>query len=260
MKTQKFYNALAVLLLIPFVLLEAQESKNQAFYIHEDKVKPSMTQEYEKVSKEFADACKEHGLQDMSWVSASTSTGRYLSISPMEKFGDLDKDYFAPMAEKMGEEAFQDLFKRFNACYDTHGDYVVYLNNELTYMPETATTVPEDETYRKWHFLYVAPSNIQKLKEKMKELKALYAKKGAKQGYRIFHNGFGNMGDYYVAVLSAKDAEDYAKKSKANDVLLGEEGKKLFGQIMEYVLKYEVETGEMHPELAYSPTNDVAKK
>ena len=61
------------------------------------------------------------------------------------------------------------------------------------------------------------------------------------------------MGDYYVAVLSAKDAEDYAKKSKENDVLLGVEGDKLFGDMMKYVMKYEVETGEMLPDAAYSP-------
>ncbi len=254
MKKQKFYIVFALLLVIPFALLSAQERKNQAFYIHEDRVKPSMTQLYKKVSKEFTEACKEHKLQDVSWVSASTSTGRYLSISPMEKFGDLDTNYFAPMIEKMGEEAFRDIFKRFDSCYDTHGDYIVYLNNELTYMPEGATSIPEDQTYRKWHFLYVAPNNIQKLKSKMKEIKKLYEKKGSKEYYRIFHNGFGNMGDYYVAVVAAKDAEDYAKKSKENDALLGEEGKKLFGEMMEYVLKYEVETGRMHPELAYSPS------
>ncbi len=255
MKTQKLKLLIPTLLLTLFVFGQAQETKNQAFYIHEDKVKPSMTQEYEKVSKEFAEACKEHKLQDLSWVSASTSTGRYLSISPMEKFADLDQNYFAPLSEKMGEEAFRDMFKRFDECYDTHGDYIVYLNNELTYMPEGATSIPENETYRKWHFLYVAPNNIQKLKGKMKELKALYTKKGAKEHYRIFHNGFGNMGDYYVAVVAAKDAEDYAKKSKENDDLLGEEGKKLFSEMFDYVLKYEVETGKMHPELAYSPSN-----
>ncbi len=63
------------------------------------------------------------------------------------------------------------------------------------------------------------------------------------------------MGDYYLAVISAVDAEDYAKKSKENEALLGEEGKKLFDEMFSYVLKYETETGEMHPNLAYSPSN-----
>ncbi|WP_373516949.1 hypothetical protein [Pricia sp.] len=254
MRTQKLNILLVALFLIPFALLQAQESKNQAFYVHEDQVKPSMIQEYEKISKEFTETCKKHNLQDVSWQVAATDTGRYLNISPMENFADLDTNYFAPLMEKMGEKAFGDMFKSFDACYDKHGDYIVYLNNELTYMPDGISTITEGEDYRKWHFLYVTPENIQNLKGKLKELKALFEKKGSKEYYRIYHNGFGNMGDYYVAVLSAKDAGDYAKKSKENDALLGEEGKKLFGEMMKYVSKYETETGGMRPELAYSPS------
>ena len=241
----------AMLLLIPYVSI-AQERKNQAFYVHEDQVRPSMIQEYEQISKEFKEACTKHNLQDVSWHVASTATGRYMSISPIENMADLDKNVMAPLAEKMGDEAFSDLFKRFNQCYDKHGDYVVYLNEELTYMPEGISTTTEGQNYRKWHFLHVTPDNIQNLKGKLKELKALFASKGSKEYYRIYHNGFGTMGDYYLAVLSAVDEEDYAKKSKANEVLLGEEGKKLFGEVFEYVYKYEVETGGMHPELGYS--------
>ena len=176
-----------------------------------------------------------------------------MNISPIDNMADLDKNVMAPLAEKMGDEAFKDIFKRFNQCYDKHGDYIVYLNEELTYMPEGISTTTEGQNYRKWHFLHVTPDNIQNLKEKLKELKALFASKGSKEYYRIYHNGFGTMGDYYLAVLSAVDEEDYAKKSKANEILLGEEGKKLFGEVFKYVYQYDVETGGMHPELAYSP-------
>ncbi|MRX66157.1 hypothetical protein [Maribacter luteus] len=242
----------AMLLLLPNLNI-AQESKNQAFYVHEDQVKPSMVQEYEQISKEFKEACTKHDLQDLSWEVASTSSGRYFNISPIKNMAELDKNVMAPLAEKMGEEAFMDMFKRFNKCYDKHGDYIVYLNEELTYMPEGISITTEGQNYRKWHFLHVTPENIQNLKGKLKELKALFTKKGSKEYYRIYHNGFGNMGDYYIAILSAVDEEDYAKKSKANQVLLGEEGKMLFDEIFKYVSKYEVESGGMHPELAYSP-------
>jgi hypothetical protein len=252
LKTSLFITV--VLMLLPNVIL-SQESKNQAFYIHEDQVKPSMTQEYDKISKEFAEACKKHNIQDISWNIAATNTGRYMSISPLKNFAELDNNVLAPLSEKMGKDAFQDLFKRFNACYDKHGDYVVYLNNELTYMPEGASVTTPGENYRIWHRLNVTPENIQNLKGKLKELKALFEKKGSKEYYRIYHNGFGTMGDYYIAVISAKDAGDLARKSSENEILLGEEGKKLFGEMFKYVSKYEVETGEMRPDLAYSPSN-----
>ena len=236
-------------------LAMAQGEKNQAYYIHEDQVKPSMIQKYNEISKDFTDACKKHNLQEVSWQVASTSTGRYFNISPIENMAELDKNVFEPLSEKMGEDAFKALFKRYNECYDKHGDYIIYLNKELTYMPEGLSTTTEGQNYRKWHFLNVTPSNLQNLKAKLIELKALYAKKGSKEYYRIYHNGFGTMGDYYLAVVSAVDEEDYAKKSKANEALLGEEGKKLFGELFGYVLKYETETGEMHPDFAYTPSN-----
>ena len=235
--------------------IHAQQSKNQAFYIHEDQVKPSMIQEYEAVSKDFMEACKTHNLQDVNWNIASTTTNKYLTISPIENMAALDNNVFAPLREKMGDEAFGDIFKRFNKCYDVHRDYIVYLNEELTYMPEGIDINTEGKNYRKWHRLYVAPENIQQLKGKLKELKALFEKKGSKEYYRIYHNGFGAEGDYYVAVVSAKDAEDYARQSKENEALLGEEGKKLLGEMFKYVLRYETDEGQMRPDLAYAPSN-----
>ncbi|GGW40387.1 hypothetical protein [Arenibacter certesii] len=253
MKTLRKTLILALLISqLPFMLL-AQEEKNQAFYIHEDQVKPSMIQEYEMVSKDFMEACKEHNIQDLKWQVASTNTGRYFTISPIENMAELDKNVMAPLAEKMGEEAFMNMFKRFNECYEKHGDYIIYLNKELTYMPDSISTTTEGQNYRKWHFLNVTPSNIQNLKGKLKELKALYTKKGSKEFYRIYHSGFGTMGDYYLAVVSAIDAEDYAKKSKENEMLLGEEGKKIFQELFGYVQEYKTESGGMHPELAYAP-------
>lgn len=175
MRTQKFNFLIVSLLLLPMGLLQAQEKKNQAFYVHEDQVKPSMTQQYEEVSKEFVAVSKKYNLKDMSWVVSATNTGRYINVSPMKNFAELDKNVLAPLSEKMGKEAFSDLFKRYNTCYDVHRDYVVYLNNELTYMPERVSS--EGKNYRAWHFMHVTPSNIQNLKGKLKEIKALYKKR-----------------------------------------------------------------------------------
>ena len=41
MKTLKIKVLFAALVVLPLYLLNAQESKNQAFYVHEDQVKPS---------------------------------------------------------------------------------------------------------------------------------------------------------------------------------------------------------------------------
>ena len=43
-------------------------------------------------------------------------------------------------------------------------------------------------------------------------------------------------------------------KVMKNDALLGEEGKKLFEDMIKYVDKYESKTGGMRPDLSYTAT------
>ncbi|SKB62277.1 hypothetical protein SAMN05660776_2180 [Salegentibacter holothuriorum] len=249
-------NLKIVALVFAIVVLQTNnlfsQNDNQAFWVHEDQVKPSMQKEYEAVTKDFIEACKEHNLQDADWATASINDGTYLSISPINNMADLDKNPMAPLAEKMGEEKFRELFSRFDQCYNVHRNYIVHLIENMSYMPGGLTTNTVGEEYRKWHFFYVTPENVANLREKIKEVKSLYEQKGAKQNFRIYRNGFGSSGDYYLAVISAKDALSYAKTSEETDKLLGEEGEKLFDEMMDYVYKYESKTGRMRPDLGYT--------
>jgi len=211
-----------------------------------------MLKEYEAVTKDFIKACKEHNLKDADWTTARIDGGTYLTIAPINSMADFDKNPMAPLAEKMGEENFRAIFSRFDKCYDTHRNYMVHLINDMSYMPNGLTTNTEGEDYRKWHFFHVTPQNVANLRNKMKEIQSLYETKGAKQYFRIYRNGFGSTGDYYLVVISAKDAQSYAKTSEETDKLLGEEGEKLFNDLMQYVHKYESKTGRMRPDLAYT--------
>ncbi|WP_339651202.1 hypothetical protein [uncultured Salegentibacter sp.] len=252
METVKFIALfVAIVLLNTNELLAQNGSTTQAFWIHEDQVKPAMLKEYEAVTKDFIKACKEHNLKDADWTTARIDGGTYLTIAPINSMADFDKNPMAPLAEKMGEENFRAIFSRFDKCYDTHRNYMVHLINDMSYMPNGLTTNTEGEDYRKWHFFHVTPQNVANLRNKMKEIQSLYETKGAKQYFRIYRNGFGSTGDYYLVVISAKDAQSYAKTSEETDKLLGEEGEKLFDDLMQYVHKYESKTGSMRPDLAY---------
>jgi len=137
-------------------------------------------------------------------------------------------------------------------CYDTELDYILRLDNELTYMPEGFNQTPEGENYRNNHMLYVSPGNRDVVREKMKAVKDFFAKKGSKMHYRVYSSGFGAKGEYYMVAVAAKDDIDLAQKGKANDELFGDEGKKVFGELWSNLLKYEEVTGWIRPDLAYS--------
>lgn len=242
----------ALLVLLPNGLFAQNANANQAFWVHEDQVKPSMMKEYEAVTKDFIAECKKHDIRDADWTTARIDDGTYLNISPIRNMADLDKNTLAPLSEKMGEDNFRAIFNRFDKCYDTHRSYVVHLISNMSYMPDGLSTNTPGEDYRRWHFLHVTPQNVANLRNKMMELKDLYEKKGSKEHFRVYRNGFGSPGDYYLVVISAKDGQSYEKTSDETYKLLGAEGEKLFGDLMQYVQKYETKSGWMRPDLAYT--------
>ncbi len=249
MKRIKQTIVLTAFLLLTTMLVNAQ---NQRYTIYQDQVKPAMQAEYEKTTKEFIEECKTNNLKGADWVTARMSDGRYLYISPIEKMADLDRDWFAPLAEKMGKDNLQKYFDRFDKCYDKNGSYTVTLEKDLSYMPNGVTTNTPGQDFRKYHLFYVTPSNSKSMAAQLKAIKQLFESKNAKEYYRIYHSGYGVIGEYYMAVLSAKDETAYAKTSDENEAALGVEWKNAFDKLLMFTEKYETISGMMRPDLSYA--------
>ncbi|HMC01293.1 MAG TPA: hypothetical protein VKN14_09700 [Flavobacteriaceae bacterium] len=249
MKTLK-----TTLLLIFIICVTYNVSAQQMYQVHVDYVNPSHLGEYNEVAKEFTDACKEHNPQT-KWITATMNDNRYMYVSPIENFAELDANPFADMAEKMGDD-FSNMFQRFNTCYDKHGDYILVLNNELSYMPEGMSQTQEGQNYRKFFFLYHTPENHAKIREAMKGVKEMFASKNSPEHYRVYHAGFGTDGDYYMVAISSKDEIDSATRGKANDELLGEEAKPVFQKVMQATSKFEEYDGWIRTDLSYSPSEE----
>lgn len=236
----------------------SQENQNQAYWIHEDQVRPGSVEEYVEHSKKLVDMAKQHNFDGMGWNVAQMDDGTFLSITPIDNLAHLESLSFASLQEKAGQENFSNLMNGFNKFYDVHGDYISILDNNLSYMPTGEGVIQEGKDYRKWHILKVPAENVSQVRQKLVELKDLYSKKNSKMHYRIYRSGFGQMGNQFVAVISAKDAQDYARLSAENNQLLGEEGRKKFQEIMDLVSEYRNISGQMRPDLAFSPNTTVA--
>ncbi|MCF7560651.1 hypothetical protein L3X39_08375 [Sabulilitoribacter multivorans] len=249
MKTIKSTLLLALVFCISVSSLQAQ----QMFQVHQDNVNPSKIMEYEAAAKAFNEACKEHNVQ-VSWVTATTNDMRYLYISPLENFAELDKNPFSDMAKAMGDK-FGEMFQAFDKCYDSHTTYTITLVEDLTYMPEGISMTQDGQNYRKFFYIYFTPANAAKIREGMKAVKELYSKKGSKEYYRVYRNGFGTAEDFYLVAVSAKDEIDGATRAKANEKVLGtqEERWEVFSKVMNYASRFEEVSGEMRPDLDYSP-------
>ena len=248
MKILKTTLLLTLLFCFSLNLAQAQ----QRYQIHQDNVKPANIGEYEKIAKEFVEACQEHNLQT-NWVTAVTSDLRYLYITPMENFAELDENVFADMATAMGDD-FGDMFTRFDKCYDSHSDYIITLSESLTYMPEGISQTQEGQNHRKWYYIYYTPENSKAVYDAMKGVKDMFAEKGSKEYYRVYRSGFGSQENHLVVAISSKDEIDAATRSKANNEHLGESAGETFGKLMGSIVRMEEYSGNMRPDLAYKPT------
>jgi hypothetical protein len=252
MKKMQFMMIWALCFLI-FSSAISQEQQNQAYWVHEDQVKPGLVQEYEEHSKKLVKMAKDNDFREMGWNVAQMDDGTFLSLTPINDFAHLQSLSFSSLQEKVGQENFSELMNGFNKFYDVHGDYITILDNNLSYMPSGEGVVQQGKDFRKWHIMKIPAENVSQVRERLVELKDIYSRKNSNLHYRIYRSGFGQMGDQIVAVISAKDAEDYARLSAENNQVLGEEGHNKFQEILDLVSEYRSITGKMRPDLAYAP-------
>jgi hypothetical protein len=253
MKTLKIKLLLVLLFIIPIGALQAQGGNSEAFWVHEDVVKPSMVGEYESIVKELVGNLKKHEIQEVNMIVANMEGPRYLYVGPIANMAQLDNPYFATLSEKMGADKMGALFDKMDKCYDIEHNYVIHLDNNLSYMPSGITQTPEGQDYRKFHYYHYTPRNMAIVKKKVQAIKDLFESKGSKLNYRVYRSGFGTRGEFYMVAIAAKDAVDYASKIAENNELMGEDWQNTYNDFMGSLEKYESFEGGMRPDMAYSP-------
>lgn len=251
MKTKHLISLLLLTLFLPFMTMQAQEKMMKSYWIHEDQVKPSMVAEYEAVCKELIAHCKTANLQGSDWITLAGSDFSYSFVGPIENMADLDKDPFASLNDKVGKEAMGKLWTKMNKCYDDHTDYVLNLDESLSYQPGGINQMPEGQNYRKNTIYYVEPGNYEKANEVAKMYKSLFEKKGSKMYYRVYRSGFGSDGTYFMVAVAAESPAAYETMMSENQQLLGEEGMKLNEKLMKIISKMETRDGWMRSDLSY---------
>ena len=254
MKTAKITLILLVLIMLSSFSIQAQEdNSSQAYWVHEDPVYPAKVSDFEEYGATLVENCKKYDIQEADWFTVSTNDLRYFSISPIQNMADLDKSRFSLLRTKMGETEFNELFDNFDNCYDTHTDYIIHLDKDLSYSPSGIIAPEDGMEYRRMQFYYSTPQNFQKVLDVAKRFKELYVQKKSKESYRLYRSGFGAAGQFIIVAISARSSEDYERIFKENQKLLGTERDPLFDQLMKNIIKVETLDGYMRTDLSYHP-------
>ena len=92
--------SLLLLILTGAIGIAQEASSSQAFWIHEDVVKPSKAADYEAICKELTDNLRKHNIQEFSSIVTNTEDDRYLWVSPIANMADIDKPIFKTLMER----------------------------------------------------------------------------------------------------------------------------------------------------------------
>lgn len=253
MKHLKNIIPLILFVMAPLLAQAQGDDSYQAYWIHEDRVKPGMTEKYEKVSKDLIAACKEHDIKDNSWLTVRMNDNTYMYVTPINSMADLDKNGFETLAEKMGADKMGAIFERYNDTYNKHGDYVIYLNKNLSYMPGGVSQTVEGQNYRLFYYNYVTPENDKGFADTMKKIKSAFEKNNSKMHYRVYKSGFGTMGTFYMIAVASKGEVDMAQNGDENWEMMKDDFQPLLNQLNKHTYKMEEKRGWMRPDLAFQP-------
>ncbi|PKA83529.1 hypothetical protein ATE92_1684 [Ulvibacter sp. MAR_2010_11] len=253
MKFKSIPFLISILLISPFFLIAQADADSQAYWVHEDPVYPAKVADYEGYCTTLADNCTKYNVKEAKWVAVSTDDLRYFHLSPIVNMADLDKSRFSLLRDKMGESEFNELFDNFDNCYDTHFDYIIHLDNNLSYMPKDVRSTQVGMEFRKLEFWYVTPQNFPKVLALAKEFKDLYAEKNSKEYYQLFRSGFGAVGQFILVSIPARNPEDYERVRKENKELLGEARTPVYEQLLKLITRVETLNGYIRADLSYDP-------
>ena len=256
MKTRIYCGCIIMLLLILAAMpgiSQEKADKWQMMAVHEDKVLPSMMSQYEETAKSLVTALKENNVQSVKYMTVMTEDMRYIYVTPVENYAEMDENPMKELGDKIGGEAMGELFKPFNECYDVHLNYTMNLSHELSY---NNTGVSDKENpFRLISWYYIHPSKGGEAWEIAKEWTALNKKHNTEDGYRLYTGGMGLEQPTYIVVRYGKDRADVEAKMAASNKLFGEEGKALSERTLATVRKIERVGAWLRSDLSYMPSS-----
>ncbi len=237
-----------------FSFAQAKEQKPQLWFVEEHAVKPSAINELEAVLKECIEAYKKYDWPYPMTIYSSEDFHYYL-FYPVENYIDVEKFFklWGELVSKWGEDKFQALMKRFGNSAEYYKQFFVRSVPELSFIPKKPRLKPEEKNIFVWDMIYLIPGREKEFEALGKKMIALMKSKNYNDEMYMSTGDIGTDMPVYVGGLFGKDFADLYVQNKKMWELMGDEGGKMFDQMLSYTRKRESKQGWYRPDLSYTP-------
>ncbi len=238
------------------VAAQQEEPKPDMSLVIVEKVKPSMTAQYEQATKEMCELLTEFGA-DPNLVSYWTIQGPefgYAYIVPLpEGFDSMNttRANWMGAIESIGAERWKKLAKKADECVESRSMTHSVYREDLSYNPKNPAIKEQDIRFAHYDVLYAFPHKQEEFESIAKQWAALYEKKGIKHGWRVIEHITGeDLPAYMVIKVSTSEADFYTTREKIREQL-GADAKALGEKSEALIRKYESMVGFPRPDLSF---------
>ena len=251
----------AVILTLTILLYASQFSYSQEnvktkFMIWEVQLSPLQLENAKKAITAENAFYKDHNYPNMS-VTQYTNDGYLWYAVPFKDYADLDKMQAASQKLwKDNPEKSKEIGKLFDVSYTKVGKIILESQPELTIQAEQANGPQTGSQFRVFEKFYIKPGMNEKFEGLVKKYVELRKKSGNTSGFYTYYPAFApDMNVVYFVDYSGSNPSDHFKLNDEQWQKFGDEGQKLWQDVVQVVDKMETHLGQIDFDLMYVPAN-----
>ncbi len=235
----------------------AQEMEKTKYMIWEVQVSPQQLQNLTKAISTQNKFFQEKGYPYTN-ISQYTNDGYLWYSVPFKNYADMDEmENSMPKIWMENQEKMREIGKMFEVSYTTVGRIILESQPELSIQGPQPEGTPTGSRFRFFEKFYLKPGAGEKFEELTKKYVELRKKHGIEHGFYTFYPVFAQDMDavYFIDDTGDSPAEHYALNEEQWKKF-GEEGEKLWQEVMPLVKKIETHLGQINYDLMYVPSEN----
>jgi hypothetical protein len=254
MKNSRPFYSLCFLLtfLISSFSVNAQdETKDQMYWIHQEKAKVNMLDQYEKTSHDVLEMFKEGGL-DFNVFASQRDDNLFFYLIPISGFSSVDSIYkeFNAASEKVGKDKWSNLMVENSSTMESSKDAFISRSAKYSYVPKNPRLKPDEIKFIHFDYFTVLPEKRKEFFDLAAQYKELNETNDIGMGYNVWLPEFGFDNNLVVVTTNAKDNTDFSQTNNMVNEKLGKKGKMLWEQMLKTLKNFTHINGRFRDDLS----------